>query len=58
MAETKETKATETATETKATTTATQSNKQSFINRKLQVLNNKSGAKYERIAARVVENNK
>lgn len=33
-------------------------NKQVFINRKLGVLNQKTGSKYERNAARVVENNK
>lgn len=50
MAETKETKTAAKATEKDV--------KQAFINRKLQVLNQKSGAKYERTAARVLENNK
>lgn len=33
-------------------------NKQDFTKRKLQVLNQKSGAKFERAASRVVVNNK
>lgn len=32
--------------------------KQAFVNRKLSVLNQKTGARYERSAARIVENNK
>lgn len=32
--------------------------KQAFVNRKLNVLNQKNGSLYERVAARVVENNK
>lgn len=55
MAETKETKTEEATSRTNVTA---KSNKQAFVNRKLQVLSQKSGAKYERIAARVVENNK
>ena len=37
---------------------STKVNKQEFINKKLAVLNKKSGAMHERNAARVVKNNK
>ena len=47
-------KETETATQT---ATPNKADVQAFVQRKLQILNQKKGARYERDAARVVANN-